>query len=241
MKAMILNSGSGSRLGVLTENMPKALLEVAGKPLLGYQLDNLTACGVSSFIITTGPFEEKIRDYVAKNYASLHITYVNNPEYQSTNYIYSMFLAKKEVDDHIVLLHGDLFFQKVLLQKLLGNKHSNCVLVNRKVRPPEKDFKAVLARGRVVKIGVQFFGKNSFFCAPLYKFAKADFLFWLDEIEKHVAKGNLKIYAENVFNEVSNKILLYPLYYNGEVCLEIDTKEDLDRAKDLASSILAST
>jgi choline kinase len=70
-----------------------------------------------------------------------------------------------------------------------------------------------------------------FFSAPMYKFSKSDFLRWLDEIEKFVKKRNLKIYSESVLNEISDKIILRPLYFTEEFCMEIDTKEDLDIAE----------
>ena len=118
---------------------------------------------------------------------------------------------------------------------MISEKHANCVLVNREIKPPEKDFKAVIENDRVIKIGVEFSGKNAFFSAPLYKFLKSDFLCWLDEIEKFVKKGDLKIYAESVFNKISDKIVLRPLYFSEEFCMEIDTKEDLEIARSLFS------
>jgi phosphoenolpyruvate phosphomutase len=142
-----------------------------------------------------------------------------------------MWLTKELIDDDIILLHGDLLFERKLLEKMINQKHVNCVLVNRKIKPPQKDFKAVIKNGKVIKIGVEFSGKNAFFSAPLYKFSKSDFLYWLDEIEKSIKKGDLKIYAESVLNKISDKIILRPLYFTKEFCMEIDTKDDLETAK----------
>jgi choline kinase len=234
VKAVILNSGTGTRLCPLTRRIPKALIKIGNKPLLGYQVDNLIGCGVKDIIMTTGPFEKKIKKYMQTKYPDAKVSYVKNPKYRTTNYIYSIWLTKELVNDNIILLHGDLLFEKRLLERLVGEKHANSVLVNRKIKPPpEKDFKAVIKKGRVIKIGVEFSGRNAFFSAPLYKFSKSDFLFWLDEIEKVVRKGNVRIYAENVFNEISDKIMLCPLYFDEEICLEIDTKEDLETAEKL--------
>jgi len=210
---------------------PKALIRIGNKPLLGYQMDSLIQCGIRRIIITTGPFENKIKKYMEKVYRDVNVSYVRNPKYRITNYVYSMWLAKNLVDDDIILLHGDLLFERKLLERLIDEKYVNCVLVNRKIRPPSKDFKALIKGNKVIKIGVEFFGKNAFFCAPLYKFSQSDFLYWLNEIEKFVMKGDLKIYAESVFNEISDKIVLRPLYFTDEFCMEIDTKEDLEIAK----------
>ena len=158
---------------------------------------------------------------------------MKNPKYRTTNYIYSMWLAKGLIDDDVILFHGDLLFERRLLERLVDEKCANCILVNKKVKAPEKDFKAVIENNRVVKIGVEFSGRNAFFSTPLYKFSKSDFLYWLNEIEKFVEKGDLKIYAESVFNEISDKVILRPLYFAEEICLEIDTKEDLEVARNL--------
>jgi len=223
----------GERLLPLTKNKPKALIKIGDKTLLEHQLDNLIECGIKDILITTGPLENKIKKYLEKKYSDVNIFYVNNSKYRTTNYIYSMWLTKGLIDDDVILLHGDLLFGAGLLKRLINEKYANCVLVNREIKPPEKDFKAVIENNKVIRIGVEFFGRNAFFSAPLYKFSKSDFLYWLDEIEKFVKKGSLKIYAESVFNEISDKIILCPLYFSEEFCMEIDTKEDLEIARNL--------
>lgn len=230
---MILNSGRGERLFPLTKYKPKALIKIGNNTLLGHQLDSLIGCNIRDIIMTTGPFENRIKKYVEREYCSVSISYVKNPKYRTTNYVYSMWLAKSLVDDDVILFHGDLLFERKLLERLVHEKRVNCVLVNRKIKPPEKDFKAVVENNRVTKIGVEFSGRNAFFSAPLYKFSKLDLLYWLNEIEKFVKKGDLKIYAESVFNEISDKVLLLPLYFTEEICLEIDTEEDLELARNL--------
>lgn len=222
----------------MTKDKPKALIKIGDKTLLGHQLDNLIGCSIRDIVITTGPFENEIRAYVEKNYTNIDISYVKNRKYRTTNYIYSMWLTKKLIDDDVILLHGDLFFERKLLERLVNEKYPNCVLVSREIKPPEKDFKAVIENNRVVKIGVEVSGRNAFFSAPLYKFLKSGFLYWLDEIEKSVKREDLKIYAESVFNEISDKLILRPCYFDKEICLEIDAQEDLEVARSLFANTL---
>jgi len=231
MKAIILASGEGKRLRPLTDNLPKPLIKIGDKTILGHQLDNLIGCNITNIIITTGPFEDKIKEYVKEKYPDLEVSYVNNPKYETTNYIYSMWLTKGLINDDIILLHGDLVFEKKLLERLIKKKYENCVLVNRKIKPLKKDFKAVIENNRMVKIGVEFFGENAFFSAPLYKFSKSDFLRWFDEIEKFIRREDVNSYAEDAFNEISDKVMLRPLYSDEEFCMEIDTMEDLEIAR----------
>jgi phosphoenolpyruvate phosphomutase len=233
MKALILASGKGKRLYPVTKEIPKPLVELGNRAILGSQIDTLVGCGITDVIITTGYFEGKIKDFIKENYSNLNVSYVNNPKYKTTNYIYSMWLTRKFIDDDIILLHGDLVFDRKLLVRLINEECETCVLVNRKMKPPEKDFKAVIENNRVVKIGVEFYGENAFFSAPLYKFSKLDFLCWLDEIEKFIKRGDEKRYAEDAFNKISDNLILRPLYFDDELCMEIDTMEDLEMARNL--------
>jgi len=228
MKAIILASGVGRRLRPLTDRYPKSLLRVGGKTLIDYQLEALAKHGICDIVITTGHLGKKLEDHVRKTGAT-SVQFVHNPEYERTNYIYSLWLTKDLVDDDIVLLHGDLIFDSVLIQKLLEAR-GNRVLVNRYMLSPEKDFKALIERGRVVQIGVNLSGPGTFFCAPMYKFSKSDFLLWLDKIEVFVRQGEVDCYAEDAFNEISDKVLLRPLYFK-EFCMEIDTRADLERTR----------
>lgn len=228
MKAIILASGVGRRLRPLTNYVPKSLIKVGHKTILDYQLESLIKYGIDDIVITTGPFEGKIEEHVQRNYAT-RVQFIHNPEYESTNYIYTLWLIKDVIDDDIILLHGDLLFDSVLLGKLIRAK-GNRVLVNRKIKPPEKDFKALIENERVVKIGVALSGPNAYSCAPMYKLSKLDFLYWLDEIERFIKQGKVNCYAEDAFNEISGKILLRFLYFE-RFCMEIDTMYDLEKAK----------
>lgn len=233
MKAIILAAGIGSRLMPETQRIPKALLEVNTKTILDIELENLTSNGITDIIIVSGHKHEILENYVGKKYPHLNITFVKNEEFETTNYIYSIWLTRKFVDDDIVILHGDMVFEGELLKKLLDFPSYNAALVNNVVEPPEKDFKAVVGEEDVIqKIGVDFFGENTFFCAPIYKFSMAHFSRWLHEIGVFVVNGNVTCYAEDAYNNLANEIKLKAVYFGHEFCMEIDTPEDLDIAKE---------
>ena len=227
MQAIILNSGIGKRLLSLTSVKPKCLLEIKGKKILEYQLEALTENNIENILITTGPFENQIKDFVSQRFPNLNITYVNNPKYDTTNYIYSIWLAKNQIVDTVILLHGDLVFDKDLAKKLIESKEDNYVLVNKLITPPEKDFKALLKLGYVSKIAVDLEGENVFFLAPFYKIYQNDFQKWLLKISNYVEHDKTTLYAEDALNEILNDVILKPLFYEDEVCKEIDTYEDI--------------
>ena len=231
MKALILNSGVGKRLNPLTNKTPKCLTKLNGKTILGHEVENILHYGINDFIITVGPYEEKIKKFMAENFPEANMTYVKNPNYKSTNAIYSLWLTRHLIDDDILTMHGDMVFDRNLLGNLLNDKSTNCVLVNNKIDPPEKDFKGKIENGIVTKISVNLSVENNFFLAPIYKFSKDSFNIWLTEIDKFVKDGNVKVYGEEAFNKIYDKIKLHPVYFSDEFCMEIDDLNDLEIAR----------
>ena len=118
MKAVILNSGMGKRMGEHTATRPKCLLEIGGgDTILSRQVRQLLSVGIASFLITTGPFAEKVEGHLERLYPGLRVEFVNNPRHETTNYIYSLLLAGELLDEEILPLHGDLVFEDRVLQK----------------------------------------------------------------------------------------------------------------------------
>ncbi len=231
MKAIILAAGIGKRLRPLTNKAPKCLVEINGKAILSYLIENLLYYGIKDIIFAVGYLDKSIKKFMAKNFPQVNATYINNPKYESTNTIYSLWLLKDVIDDDMVLVHGDMIFEKMLLGKLLKHKSGSYALVNNEVEPPEKDFKVKIENSLIKKIGVNITGKNAFFLPPIYKIAKNEFIVWMNEIEKFVKEGNTEVYAENAFNRISGEIKLHPAYFGEEFCMEIDDFKDLEIAE----------
>ncbi len=156
----------------------------------------------------------------------LDITFVKNPKYEETNYIYSIYCAKDKLrGDDIVMMHGDLVFEgKVFNDVVLSD--GSCMTVSSTVDLPEKDFKAVINGDKITAVGIEFF-ENAVTAQPLYRLAESDFGMWLDKIDEFCENNNTGVYAENAFNEISDKLNLKPLDVRNELCCEIDTPEDL--------------
>ena len=234
MKAIILNSGLGKRMGPLSRHNPKCLIEISqDETILSRQIRILSQNGINSIIMTTGPFENKIKKYIAQHFPSLNIDYVKNPKYATTNYIYSLFLISHEIiNEDIILMHGDMVFEDKIL-KLIISQNENCVLVNNNIPPPKKDFKGKIVNGTVKEIGVDLFGSNCHLLMPLYKLNRAGFLLWMDEIGRFINSGKTTVYAENAFNRISDELTIIPIYFNDELCMEIDIIEDLTLVRTL--------
>ena len=230
MKALILNSGMGKRMGELTSEHPKCMTEIAeGETIISRQLKQLVESGISEIVITTGLFDKVLIDYVNSFNLKLQYTFINNPVYDQTNYIYSIYLAKDYLNDDIVFMHGDLVFEQEILNKVLCQETS-CMTISTTIPLPSKDFKAVLKKEIIEKIGVSFFD-NAVAAQPLYKIIQKDWQMWLNQIIKYCENGQVSCYAENAYNDISNQCKIYPYDIKDCLCSEIDTPEDLELIK----------
>lgn len=226
MKALILNSGKGTRMGHFTSQHPKCMTEIQGKEtILSRQLRLLSQAGITKAVITTGPFAKALMDYCDSLELPLEYIFVNNDRYMDTNYIYSICLARDHLrDDDILLLHGDLVFEETVLDRVL-EAETSVMTVSSTAALPEKDFKAVIAGGRITRVGVEFFN-DAVMAQPMYRFRREDWAAWLEEIEAFCDRGETGCYAENAFNRISGRCPLFPLDVRDALCNEIDTPED---------------
>lgn len=227
MKALILNSGLGRRMGVLTSEHPKCMTEISSKDtILSHQLKLIAAAGITEVVMTTGYFDAILVNYCNSLNLPIHFTFVNNPVYDKTNYIYSIYCAKDYLaDDDIVMMHGDLVFEASVFDAVVESEKS-CMTVSSTLPLPEKDFKAVIHNGKIEKVGIAFF-TDALAAQPLYKLCRDDWKVWLDSICAFCDADNRKVYAENAFNEVSDRCNIVPFDVKNSLCGEIDTPEDL--------------
>ena len=215
-------------MGVITNDHPKCMTEISVKDtILSRQLRQLVSFGIGEVVMTTGYYDKVLEDYCDALHLPLRFTFVNNPLYDKTNYIYSIYCAREQLkDDDIILMHGDLVFESLVLEAVMDSPVS-CMAVSSTLPLPEKDFKAVTEGGRIEKIGIEFFNR-AMAAQPLYKILKDDWLAWLGNIEKFCESDNRKVYAEAAFNEVSDRCRIYPCDVKDMLCAEIDTPEDLE-------------
>lgn len=229
MKALILNSGLGSRMGVLTSEHPKCMTELSrNETIISRQLRLIAEAGITDVVMTTGAFDSVLVNYCNSLDLPLDIKFVKNPAYDTTNYIYSIYCAKEYLkDEDIILMHGDLVFENTVFDDVVASGTS-CMTVSSVLELPDKDFKAVINDGMVEKVGIEFFN-DAVAAQPLYKLLKDDWNKWLDNIIAYCESGDeakKKCYAENALNEIADKNIAV-LDFADRLCAEIDNPEDL--------------
>lgn len=237
MKALILNSGMGSRMGEITSEYPKCMTKISStETILSRQLALLMESGISEVVITTGYFESVLIQHCNSLELPIKITFVYNPKYQDTNYIYSIYCARDFVgEDDILLLHGDLVFEYSVLENMLKNTKS-CMKVSSTAALPEKDFKAVVKDGIVQAVGVEFFD-SAVEAQALYKLNKQDWEAWLSKIIEYCERGETDCYAEKALNDVTDKCKIEAYDAKNCLCTEIDNQEDLTIVKSKLANI----
>lgn len=227
MKALILNSGLGSRMGVLTSEHPKCMTEISAREtILSRQLRQIAQAGIEEVVMTTGYYDDVLVNYCESLELPLRFTFVKNPIYNETNYIYSIYCAKEHLDDDIILMHGDLVFENAVFDKVTESAVS-CMTVSSTLPLPEKDFKAQVRDGKIVKVGVDIFD-DAMEAQALYKLYKDDWKVWLDKICEFCEAGNTKVYAENALNDCNGEANISALDVKNLLCAEIDNPDDLE-------------
>jgi len=213
-------------MGVLTSEHPKCMTNISQREtILSRQLNQLVSIGVNQVVITTGYYDELLIDYCKELDLPIQFTFVKNPIYDQTNYIYSIYCAREYLQDDIILMHGDLVFENEVLDKLVDYPGS-CMTVSSTLPLPEKDFKAQVSDGIITKVGIDIFD-NALEAQALYKLNKEDWEKWLNKIIEYCENDNRNVYAENALNELNGAANIHALDIEDLLCAEIDNQEDL--------------
>lgn len=109
MQAVVLAAGEGTRLRPLTENKPKAMVEVNGKPLLGHVFDRLIELDAEELIVVVGYLKENIISHFGDEYRGTPITYAHQREQKGL--AHALLTVEDYIDDDFMLMLGDNIFE----------------------------------------------------------------------------------------------------------------------------------
>jgi histidinol-phosphate/aromatic aminotransferase/cobyric acid decarboxylase-like protein/choline kinase len=126
MQAIILAAGMGKRLGDLTKENTKCMVKVCGTTLIERLLNQISQHKFNQIVIVVGYFGNKLIELIGDNFNGIPVKYVENPIYNTTNNIYSLFLAKDYLlQDDTILFESDLMLEDALLSDLINNPYPN--------------------------------------------------------------------------------------------------------------------
>lgn len=244
MQAIILAAGMGKRLGEYTKNNTKCMVEVNGVKLIDRVFKQLATLPISRVVMVIGYEGEKLRNYLGDEKEGLRIDYVENSVYNKTNNIYSLWLAKQQLqEDDTLLIESDLIFDDQMLPLICNHPEPNLALVA-KYEPWMDGTMVLIDDDRNI---INFVSKAAFDYSQIDKyfktvnvykfsrdFSRQKYVPFLEAYTKSVGNNE---YYENVLRIISflNSHDLKALPIQGLKWYEIDDKQDLDIAEALFS------
>ena len=234
----------GRRLGELTNDNTKCMLEVNGTRLINRTLDALSDIGISRVVLVVGYKAENVKRWLGDRYKDIDIVYVENSVYDKTNNIYSLFLAKEHlVEDDTLLLESDLIFEPSVLRRIVEEPYPNLALVDKYeswmdgtvvTLDEEQRIKSFISKDKFRYSDIESYFKT----VNIYKFSK-DFAqtHYVPFLEAYCHALGRNEYYEQVLKVITllDDSPLRALPLCGEKWYEIDDIQDLD----IASSIFA--
>src|SRR3989339_2174911 len=155
MRVIILAAGEGSRLRPLTNHQPKCMVKVHDQALLDYQLAILRRAGLHEIILVKGYLADSFHPPVTRTYV--------NEAFKSTNMVWTLFCARPEFNDEVIVSYGDIVYPLSTIQALLASKKSICVVIDKawevywrsRFQNPLADAESLVLDevGRIVDIG----------------------------------------------------------------------------------------
>lgn len=246
MQAIILAAGMGKRLGEYTQDNTKCMLIVNGVRLIDRTLEALHSVGVSRVVLVIGYKGQNVIDYVGTNYKGIPIEYVENPVYNKTNNIYSLYLAEDYLmEEDTLLLESDSIFDSSIVSKLVDDPNPNLALVDKYESWMDGTVVTLDDERRILRIidkeHFRYEEINDYYkTVNIYKFSKEfSSKYYVPFLTAYsTALGNNEYYEQvlRVILHLRNAPLK-ALPLNGELWYEIDDVQDLD----IASGIFAPT
>lgn len=131
MQAVILAAGTASRLRPLTEHCPKCLLQIGGKTLLERTIEAITGSGINEITVVTGYLKDMIVTFLNEHYPNLTFHFIHNEDYASTNNIFSLWLARTQVEGKDFLLMDSDIYCDPLLVRTIAQQQETALALNR--------------------------------------------------------------------------------------------------------------
>ncbi len=233
--ALLLAAGTGSRLYPLSKNAPKCLTTVSGVSILERLVANLRQHGFKRLVVVTGYLEQCIKDFLGNQIGDITIDYIFSPLYKTTNNIYSLWMARKIINEPFMLLESDLVFDGSLLKRML---YPNKIAVA-KMQPWMDGTYVTMNRFQQVKA---FFQDNEtnltvdlYKTVNIYTISLSSWFCIVKKLDQYISDGKINDYYEIVFTEMiaAGSLSFDMVSFDSKPWYEIDTIEDLAKAKKL--------
>ncbi len=232
MKALILAAGFGSRLAPITDNCPKSLVPVNGKPILIKQIENLLENGITDITVVSGYKAEILEAAVKEKYPKIKI--INSVDYATTNNMYSAYLGKETFyGESFLMMNADVFYDSSVIKALLAFSGENAIVTDIGTYI-EESMKVIEKDGRLIEIAKTVTEEDALGCSiDVYKFSPEGGKAFFDKCTEYIEDmKELKKWSEVALNDILCDIVFEACPLKGR-WLEIDNHDDLAAAEKL--------
>ncbi|WDP88929.1 MAG: phosphocholine cytidylyltransferase family protein [Desulfobacter sp.] len=230
MKALILAAGLGSRLNDYTKEIPKALVKVAGKPIIDYQITSLKANGIKDIVIATGYHGGLIKKYVQK-FSDCHFKFVNNPEYDNSNSSYSFWLASHLIEGEAYIhLNCDIIVNEETIQLLINCHQDNIIVMDKSIQLSDNMELVALNGDRIVEMRNTLFEGAVGKAVGVAKLSHGTVVWLKNRIFQYIENGDK---CQNYYGVIRQAVKVHDIRvieYSG-ILLEVNTVSDLKKAE----------
>jgi len=222
MKAIILAAGRSVRMMPLSRNKPKCLLPYGRTTILEYLLSLLRENGVSDITIVNGFAAELLEQIAGRD-----IRYIYNPDYLTTNSLYSLYLAKECLDSDFMLLNSDVIFGALSLRKLLVEEHPNALLVDSDKNLTDGEMNVQLYQGFISGIGKDIAAVDADAeSVQVCKFSKTAARALRKELIRQIHLGHYDKFPPFIYGSVIETERIKAVSIDSQPWCEIDMPED---------------
>ncbi len=240
-RAVILAAGLSKRLRPLTDNIPKTLIKISNNnTIFDLALKILTNYGINDIVVVTGYASETLYNHIKRFYSndSIRFTLVNNDKPMLGN-IYSFYIANRYMDEDFILLNSDVIFHPKILEYLLTHDTSALAIDDykelgdeeMKVKVNERDFIKDISKSIDPReADGEYIG--------IMRLSNHDASRILMSIKGLFTEGKYDLYYEDAIRLIAiSNDCFYKCSTRGLQCIEIDTIEDLNNAKQIVYEI----
>jgi choline kinase len=253
MRLVIPAAGSGIRFAGADNPLPKLLIPIAGRPIISHILRLASSVGqFSEIIIILGPFFDDVVQTIRELASGIRwetdteIICVANPSFETTNNIYSLYLARQYLEGNLIIHNSDVLVAPALFTRLfsLGDSLNAWILADNAAPIPETETKFVAdTSGKIVQFGEhisseiahgRYIGATRFDANTSHLFRR--------EVSSLVERGEVSCWYTRAMAKLADLGMLHASWSDGQPWCEIDTIEDYarmgSRAKAIASQIV---
>lgn len=237
-RAILLLAGAGRRLGALTEDRPKCLVEVEGASILERSLRALAGHGVEEAVLVVGYRSDRVEAFAGGTLEGMRLSYVRNEAYAETNTAYSLWLARESLDERVLLLEGDILFDPAALERLCSAAGEDSAWAANPVGPRRNEgiLLGTSAEGRIDRVTLVRNPETrdaglTHKCGGIQSLSASMARALATRLDEVVPDGGRRVFADLVLGELLHIEPVRLCSLAGTPWAEIDDPLDLARAR----------